>query len=269
MNPPGNENERSVTGAAAVVGTPRQQMQTACRPAGGGVSRSPPRSLHLLHGGSIRQANSLAVVELEAFGVTIPPMDDFRASDPCHAHPPRLHDWSLDAQRGRIPRVAREFPNRTPGRCPHVPRLEAYPHFSSTALAAALAAAGIAYRHEPDLGGRRRARGESPNAFWKNASFRAYADHMATPEFRAALDRLIADAARESTAIMCAEAVPWRCHRWLISDALVARGREVIHILGHDSTKTHELNASACLSPDGTLTYPADTTQSGGQTLLW
>jgi uncharacterized protein (DUF488 family) len=135
-------------------------------------------------------------------------------------------------------------------------------------LANWLAAASIAYEHQPSLGGRRHPRDESPNAYWKNASFRAYADYMATPEFRAALDHLLAVSANESTAIMCAEAVPWRCHRWLISDALVAAGRSVIHILGMHSSKPHELNLNARVSPQGVLTYPAEAT-AGGQKQLW
>ncbi len=149
------------------------------------------------------------------------------------------------------------------------PGSKRFPHFSSAGLARLLVAAGIAYRHESDLGGRRRAHGESPNGFWKNSSFRAYADYMATPAFRSALDRLVEAAANQSTAIMCAEAVPWRCHRWLISDALAARGREVIHILDLKSSKPHVLNPNARVSPEGILTYPSESAPVGGQTLLW
>lgn len=88
------------------------------------------------------------------------------------------------------------------------------PHFGQTELAAVLAAAGIGYTHEPDLGGRRAAQtGPSPNGAWRNASFRAYADHMATPAFRAALDRVLGSASEHRTVVMCAEAVPWTCHR--------------------------------------------------------
>jgi uncharacterized protein (DUF488 family) len=144
-----------------------------------------------------------------------------------------------------------------------------FPHFSSAGLTKSLAAAGIGYRHESDLGGRRRAQGDSPNGFWRNASFRAFADYMATTEFRSALDRLLEAAANQSTAIMCAEAVPWRCHRWLISDALAARGREVIHILALKSSKPHVLNPNARVSLEGILTYPAEPAAAGGQSLLW
>jgi len=149
------------------------------------------------------------------------------------------------------------------------PGSKRYPHFSSAGLRDSLSSGGIAYRHEPDLGGRRRGEENSPNAFWKNASFRAYADYMATSMFQCALERLLDAAVGQSTAIMCAEAVPWRCHRWLISDALIARGREVIHILGSQSSKPHILNPNARVSPEGILTYPGESTPAGGQTLLW
>jgi uncharacterized protein (DUF488 family) len=149
------------------------------------------------------------------------------------------------------------------------PGSKRYPHFSSAGLRESLSAAAIAYRHEPELGGRRRSEGDSPNAFWRNASFRAYADYMATPAFQAALDRLLEAASEQTTAIMCAEAVPWRCHRWLISDALIARGREVNHILAVKSAKPHVLNPNALVSAQGILTYPAETAPASGQTLLW
>jgi uncharacterized protein (DUF488 family) len=91
---------------------------------------------------------------------------------------------------------------------------------------------------------------------------------MATPAFRSALGRLLDAAARQSTAITCAEAVPWRCHRWLISDALAARGRVVIHVLASESSKPHALNPAAHIAPEGTLTYPAETGPTGAQTAL-
>ena len=149
------------------------------------------------------------------------------------------------------------------------PGSKRYPHFSSAALKEFLAEAGIEYAHEVDLGGRRRSQGESPNGFWKNASFRAFADYMATPVFAGALDRLSESALLKPTVIMCAEAVPWRCHRWLISDALAARGRDVMHIIGPKTAKPHVLNASARVASDGTLTYPAATTTADGQSTLW
>jgi uncharacterized protein (DUF488 family) len=156
-----------------------------------------------------------------------------------------------------------------------------HPHFNREALAERLAADGIGYRHAPDLGGRRvgssanqpadspgpehsagsgrsTGRDDSPNRGWRNASFRAYADYMATPPFRAALDQLLDDASRHTVAIMCAEAVPWRCHRNLISDALIARDVEIRHILSDDAPSRHELNPMASIGPQGTVTYPAE-----------
>jgi uncharacterized protein (DUF488 family) len=111
------------------------------------------------------------------------------------------------------------------------PASRRYPHFNGSELAKSLAAVGIAYSHAPDLGGRRRARKDSHNTEWRNDSFRGYADYMETPRFGAALDDLLRVARSERTVIMCAEAVPWRCHRSLISDAATARGVSVWHIL--------------------------------------
>src|SRR5256885_7163941 len=104
------------------------------------------------------------------------------------------------------------------------PASRRYPQFARDALATALGASGVGYRHEPDLGGRRAARRDSVNTAWRSAGFRGYADYMETPEFEAALARLRDLARAGATAILCAEAVPWRCHRHLIADALVARG---------------------------------------------
>jgi len=130
-----------------------------------------------------------------------------------------------------------------------------HPQFSREALEASLAGAGIQYVHEPDLGGRRAARPDSPHTAWRVDAFRGYADHMETPEFGAALDRLMRRAAGETVAILCAEAVPWRCHRRLISDALVARGVEVLHIMGPGRADAHELDANARVLPGGRLLY--------------
>lgn len=132
-----------------------------------------------------------------------------------------------------------------------------YPHFGSESLRASLAEAGIAYRHAPDLGGRRDAAPDSPNLYWRNAGFRAYADYMSTPAFREAFAVLAEDVARQRTAIMCAEAVPWRCHRNLVSDAGAAAGMRVVHILGAGQAQEHVLNPAAVRSIDGSLTYPA------------
>jgi len=124
------------------------------------------------------------------------------------------------------------------------PASRRHPQFAREALAARLAADGIAYDWLPALGGRRAARPDSPHRGWRVEAFRAYADHMETPEFAAGLARLVALAALRPTAILCAEAVPWRCHRQLIADALVARGVAVVHLLG-TTTSPHRLTAFA------------------------
>jgi uncharacterized protein (DUF488 family) len=135
------------------------------------------------------------------------------------------------------------------------PASRRHPQFSRDALAASLATAGIEYIHEPDLGGRRAARPDSPHTAWRVAAFRGYADHMDTPEFQAALERLRRRSEEATAAILCAEAVPWRCHRRLISDALVARGHRVMHIMGPDRADPHQLDANARLLPGGRLLY--------------
>ena len=122
-----------------------------------------------------------------------------------------------------------------------------HPHFARDALASSLPDIGVHYTWMPELGGRRRARPDSPHHAWREESFRAYADHMDEPEFQDALAGLIASAATRSTAIMCAEAVPWRCHRQLIADALLARGIEVRHVVGAGKAKPHTLTAHARL----------------------
>ena len=134
-----------------------------------------------------------------------------------------------------------------------------HPQFGSGALAASLAAAGIGYVHAEALGGRRssEAGAASPNTAWRNGAFRAYADYMATPEFRAALDRLVSLSRERRTVIMCAEAVPWRCHRRLITDALLARGIPVADITGPGGASPARLSEHAVVREDGTVIYPA------------
>lgn len=139
------------------------------------------------------------------------------------------------------------------------PASRRHPHFAGGALAASLAAQGIAYSHEPDLGGRRAPRRDSANTAWRSAGFRGYADHMETRAFGEALERAIALAAGETVAVMCAEAVPWRCHRQLLADALVARGLEVRHILGPGRADAHRLPPYARILSNGGLRYPART----------
>lgn len=131
-----------------------------------------------------------------------------------------------------------------------------YPHFSRESLAHSLPALGVEYVHEPELGGRRTPRPDSPNGAWRSASFRAYADHMEAPEWQAALQRVLERARARPTAVMCAEAVPWRCHRQLIADAVVARGGEVRHVLSTARAEAHTLNAHARVEA-GRLWYPA------------
>jgi uncharacterized protein (DUF488 family) len=138
------------------------------------------------------------------------------------------------------------------------PASRRHPHFSREPLAERLEAAAIGYRHAPELGGRRESAPDSPNRGWRNAGFRAYADYMGTAGFRAALDRVMEDAERHTVALMCAEAVPWRCHRNLISDALAARGVEVRHILSDAEPSAHALNEMARVDQDGGVTYPGE-----------
>ena len=128
-----------------------------------------------------------------------------------------------------------------------------YPHFSQPALQRAIVDTGGRYTHMPSLGGRRRGRRDSHNTLWRNASFRAYADYMETREFQEALEDLLALADLEPTAIMCAEAVPWRCHRSLVSDAAVARGTDVHHILD-DKSQPHRLTSFGRIA-DGRVRY--------------
>ena len=131
------------------------------------------------------------------------------------------------------------------------------PQYNREALAASLVAAGIDYAHYEALGGRRSTTPQSTNTAWDEPAFRGYADYMQTPAFEAALDGLIARAAQQATAVMCSEAVPWRCHRTLIADALLARGIEVIHLLGAGQARAHKLTPFARVE-GGRVTYPGN-----------
>ena len=122
-----------------------------------------------------------------------------------------------------------------------IPRSRHNPQFEREALQGTLTEAGIAYRHEPGLGGLRKPSPDSINMGWKNASFRGYADHMQTPQFARLVDALLEQARKTRTALMCAEAVPWRCHRSLIADALSVRGAEVSHIFSAKQKRPHRL----------------------------
>ena len=139
-----------------------------------------------------------------------------------------------------------------------VPRSRHNPQFNLDSLPASLEAAGIAYQHMPALGGLRRPRKDSINSAWRNDSFRGYADYMQTPEFEAGLEALVQLVAREQVVIMCAEAVPWRCHRSLIADALTVRGAQVDHIMSTTRTQPHLLTPFAKVSGIH-ITYPSET----------
>jgi len=141
-----------------------------------------------------------------------------------------------------------------------IPKSRRVPQFNSDALAAALRKQGIEYLHMKSLGGLRHAKKDSANLGWRNASFRGYADYMATEEFRASILRLLDLAREKRTAIMCAEAVPWRCHRSLIGDALLIRGVNVEDIMTATSTRPHELTPFARVEGLD-ISYPADTEQ--------
>jgi uncharacterized protein (DUF488 family) len=131
------------------------------------------------------------------------------------------------------------------------------PQFGSDALAGSLEAVHIEYAHMGALGGLRRTRKESPNAGWRNKSFRGYADYMQTAEFAHAVERLVRMGRQKRTAIMCAEAVPWRCHRSLVADALDVRGVPVIDILSETSYRLHKLTPFAHV--EGTsIVYPPE-----------
>ena len=122
-----------------------------------------------------------------------------------------------------------------------LPGSKRYPQFNRETLAKSLSERGIGYEHFPELGGRRKPKPDSPNTAWRNAGFRGFADYMQTPEFAAALAQLIDIGQQKQTAIMCAEAVPWRCHRSLVADALTARGVPVEDILSPTRRSPHKL----------------------------
>src|SRR5262245_2026722 len=138
------------------------------------------------------------------------------------------------------------------------PGSKRYPQFNNDALAESLTAHGIRYEHFPELGGKRKSKPDSRNTAWRNASFRGYADYMETEQFQKGIERLL-DVSRSdgATAIMCAEAVWWRCHRSLIADYLKARGVEVLHVLGGNKVEPHPYTPAA-RSVNGELSYEAD-----------
>jgi uncharacterized protein (DUF488 family) len=156
------------------------------------------------------------------------------------------------------------------------PGSKRYPHFNKEALAESLTAHGIRYEHFPELGGKRKSKPDSRNTAWRNASFRGYADYMETEQFQKGVERLLAFAGSDpesirgrnerdggeavipcAIAIMCAEAVWWRCHRSLIADYLKARGVEVLHILGANKVEPHPYTSAARIV-NGELSYAED-----------
>ncbi len=140
-----------------------------------------------------------------------------------------------------------------------MPRSRRHPQFNQETLANALRDAGIDYAHFPGLGGLRRRRPDSPNTGWQNASFQGYADYMLTAEFERSLDEFLESARGHRPVLLCAEVLPWRCHRSLIADALVVRGVTVEHILGVTRAQVHVLRSWARVQ--GTrITYPAPAT---------
>jgi uncharacterized protein (DUF488 family) len=136
-----------------------------------------------------------------------------------------------------------------------LPRSRRHPHFGAEALAALLDRHGIGYRHFPALGGLRRPRADSVHTAWKHPAFRGYADHMDTEGFAAGIVELSGFARTAATAVMCAEALWWQCHRRLLADALTAQGVTVDHILAAGSTQPHEITPFASIS-EGRVSYP-------------
>ena len=139
------------------------------------------------------------------------------------------------------------------------PRSRTNPQYNVDALPQSLLPHGIGYVHVPELGGKRPRSKDIPedvNAFWDNASFHNYADYAMGAEFRAALDQLLERAQDERVAIMCAESVWWRCHRRIVTDYLLAAGRDVWHIMGIDAIEPARITAAARPGPNGALAYP-------------
>jgi len=141
-----------------------------------------------------------------------------------------------------------------------VPRSRTNPQFNKETLPGTLAASDISYEHMADLGGLRgKSRTVAPevNAFWTNESFHNYADYALSGEFQSGLDRLIEEGHRERCAIMCSEAVWWRCHRRIVTDYLISHHEEVFHIMGEGRLEAAKLTPSAVVRPDEKVVYPA------------
>jgi uncharacterized protein (DUF488 family) len=148
-----------------------------------------------------------------------------------------------------------------------IPRSRHNPQFNTDRLAKSLKKAGLAYLHMPRLGGLRKAKQDSANLGWRNASFRGYADYMQTDEFWKALEKLTAGSTKNNTAIMCAEAVPWRCHRSMIADALLLKGRTVRHIMSRHKADEHRVTPFAVIQHNR-ITYPSPSSTAEANRLL-
>lgn len=141
-----------------------------------------------------------------------------------------------------------------------VPKSRTNPHYNKDGLPGSLAAFQVEYEHITELGGLRGKAKLVPqelNGFWENQSFHNYADYALTESFRAGLDRLIALGRERRCAMMCSEAVWWRCHRRIIADHLIARGESVFHLMGRDKIEPAKLTEGACIAASGSVTYPA------------
>ena len=141
-----------------------------------------------------------------------------------------------------------------------VPRSKTNPQYNYDLLPETLAASQVGYEHIAELGGLRGKSKTAPpdvNGFWENQSFHNYADYSLTAPFHAGLNKLMDLARAQRCAMMCSEAVWWRCHRRLVADHLLARGESVFHLMGNDTVQPAKLTIGACISNDGTVTYPA------------
>ena len=141
-----------------------------------------------------------------------------------------------------------------------VPRSRTNPQYNTDTIAGRLAPYQVGYAHVPELGGlrkKRRAEQDETNAFWSNQSFRNYADYAMTDAFREGLERLVRLGRERRVAMMCSEAVWWRCHRRIVADYLLARGEEVFHLMGETRVEPAKLTAGAQPRSDGTIAYPA------------
>ena len=170
--------------------------------------------------------------------------------------------WTIGHSNHSIEKFIELLAGQSIGRVADVrrfPASRAHPHFNGPELAASLAAAGIGYRHFPELGGRRSKRlADSPNTGWRVAAFNAYADHLQSAEAQSALEELAKLAQETSTAFMCAEALPWQCHRRIIADHLLAAGWTVLDIMPAGKATPHKLPDFARVDSD-VVTYPGGT----------